>query len=102
MQRQISENVPIGQSVNSAKSTDAVKFSHYVANFKNGTKNIDTLQRLMKICVMDGDLIKYLDHKDHKGLVYNIKTRNVRVYSIYKAFQTLEYNVKLIANQYIN
>ena len=60
MQRPISDNVHLLQTVNPAENTDAVRSVGYVAYFKNVNEKVDNLQRLLKVGVMDGGLTKYL------------------------------------------
>ena len=43
-----------------AEITDTVNSVKYVADFKNITEKVDKLQKVMKVGLMDGDLIKYL------------------------------------------
>ena len=54
---------------------------------------------------MDENLIKYLPSMAElafKRLIYGIKTKNVSADSTYKNLRTLEFNIKLPANQSIN
>ena len=70
------------------------------AGFKNVTENekVDKLQRLMKVDVIYGSLIKYLPRLTelaYQSLVYNIKTKTIPTVSTYMGFETQKFNVKL-------
>lgn len=49
---------------------------NYIADFKNVTEKVGHLQRLVKLGIMDGDLIKYLS--DMTELVYQGMTNNIK------------------------
>ena len=71
-----------------------------IAGFKNVTENekVDKLQRVMKVDVIYGNLIKYppiLTELAYQSLVYNIKTKTIPTDSTYKGFETQKFNVKL-------
>ena len=79
MLQPISDDVHLGQSVNPAENTDAVKSVDYVADFKNVSEKVGKLQKLVKVGVMDGNLIKYLPSMAelaYQGLVYNIEKKS--------------------------
>ena len=70
------------------------------AGFKNVTENekVDKPQRLMKVDVIYGSLIKYLPRLTelaYQSLVYNIKTKIIPTVSTYMGFETQKFNVKL-------
>ena len=60
MQRPIFDDIHLGQTVNPAESTNAVKSVDYVADFRNIIGKVDILQRLVKFDFMESGLIKYL------------------------------------------
>ena len=54
---------------------------------------------------MDADLLKYLPAMlslDYQGMVYAVTTKEGLADLTYKDFQTLKFNIKLPANQYMN
>ena len=54
---------------------------------------------------MDADLLKYLPvmlPRAYQGMIYDVRTKKVPAYSTYKNLQTLEFNIKLPENQYMN
>ena len=72
--------VHLGQTVSPAENTDAVRSVVYVTDFKNVIEKVDKLQRLVKLGVMDGDLIKYLPDMAelvYQSMIYNIRMRKV-------------------------
>ena len=53
MQRPITDDIHLGQTVNPEDNTNAARSVDYVANFKKITENVDRLQGLMETCVMN-------------------------------------------------
>ena len=95
MQRPIFDDIHLGQTVNPAENTNAVKSVDYVADFRNIIGKVDILQRLVKFDFMESDLIKYLPgitELVYQGMIYNIRMKKVPADSTYKNFQTLEFN----------
>ena len=95
MQRPIFDDIHLGQTVNPAESTNAVKSVDYVADFRNIIGKVDILQRLVKFDFMESGLIKYLPgitELVYQGMIYNIRMKRVPADSTYKNFQTLELN----------
>lgn len=76
MKLPISDNDHLGQTVIPEENTDAVRSVNYIVDFKNVTEKVGKLQRLVKLGIMDGDLIKYLS--DMTELVYQGMTNNIK------------------------
>ena len=59
----------------------------------------------MKRGTVDAELIRYLPgitDISYQGMIYVARIKKVPVDSTHKDFQTLEFNIKLPANQYMN
>ena len=107
MQRPITDDIHLGQTVNPADNTNAARSVDYVANFKKITENVDRLQGLMETCVMnDGWWFDKISTRHGwislSGYDYNSRTKKIPANSTYKNCQTLEFNRKLPVNQYMN
>lgn len=74
------DEVHLAETINSAESTQAVRFVHYFLYFKSITENVDKLQRLMETYITDADLIKYLPamaQLTYQGIIYTTGTKKV-------------------------
>ena len=104
MQRPIFDDVYLEQFAKLVENTNAVKSVDNVADFKNVTQKVGKLQRLMKVGAIDENLIKYLPNMAelaYQGSVFNVLKKIFLQIQPIRTF-TLEFNVKLLANQYIN
>ena len=60
MQRAITDEVHLGQTVDPVDNTQKVKSIDYSTNFNGITEKVDKLQRLLKRSVISGGLVRYL------------------------------------------
>ena len=104
MKRPINDEIHLGQTVDPVNNTQKVKSVDYSSDFNDVTEKMTKLQRLLKDRIIDQYLPKYLPGMPplaYQGMIYTVKTKKPAD-STHKDLQTLEFNIKLPANQYMN
>ena len=87
-----------------SNSGGGVKLIDISTDFDEITKKTGKLNRLLKSCVMNEDVTRSLtgiDRQRYQGLIYFTKTIRNLAGSNHKDLQTIEFKIKLIANQYM-
>ena len=105
MQQPITEKVHLGKTVNPADNTKSMQSIDYSNDFKDVDKKMNKLTKLFKTGVMDADIVWYLTGilpLRYQGMIYTERTKKTLVDANYKDRQTLEFNIKLPVNHYMN
>ena len=106
MQRASVDEMHLRQTVDPTGNTQKVKSIDYSTDFDDITEKVDNmLQWLLKRGVIHADLVKYLSGfllLAKQSMIFNVKTIKWSADSTYKDLQTLDFNIKLPANQYMN
>lgn len=101
MQRPIFDDVYLEQFVRLAENTNAVKSVDNVADFKNVTQKVGKLQRLVKVRAIDENIYQTWQNWHTRVWFSMFKQKMFLQIQPIRTF-TLEFNVKLLVNQYIN
>ena len=101
MQRPIFDDVYLEQFVRLVENTNAVKSVDNVADFKNVTQKVGKLQKLMKVGAIDENIYQTWQNWHTRVWFSMFKQKMFLQIQPIRTF-TLEFNVKLLVNQYIN
>lgn len=101
MQRPIFDDVYLEQFLRLVENTNAVKSVDNVADFKNVTQKVGKLQRLMKVGAIDENIYQTWQNWHNRVWFSMFKQKMFLQIQPIRTF-TLEFNVKLLVNQYIN
>ena len=105
MHQAITDKVHLEQTSNPADNTGKVQSIDYANDFENIDKETNKLQKFFENSV-NTDLLRYLPAilpLAYQGMIYSVKAKKGNpTDSTYKDLQTLQFSIKLPANQYIN
>ena len=103
MQREISNKIQLGETLNPLNNISAVLSTDNTSNLKDVFGKVDKLGDLWDKGTIDVSLIRYipgLSNVSRQGKIFNIVPKKAYATSAYSHKKTLEFTIELGANTY--